>query len=847
MTTDNSAKVAPVRARAFSLNVSRRRFFSILTVFIFTIAGAFLSKSVDTYFSFILAITAMNIMVGVGLNILLGLSGQISFGHVGFFAIGAYATGILMLAGVNFWLAMLAAGAISSAVGLILAIPVLRASGPYLAMITIAFAFIVEHGAIEWRALTGGANGLMGFPAPTFFGHLMNESDIALLAILLAGLCLLFYLFLSGSSWGIAMSAVRDSEVAAQSVGLNPVVVKTVSFILSALLTGIAGALFTPLNLFISPGSFPFFQSILFILAVVVGGSGTLWGPVIGALIVVLLPEFLSDFAEYRLLLFGALLLVVLWLAPKGVVGTISQWINWGPEAEPSRSNDNTRGVLQRLNASGIPLTIQNVGINFGGVQAAKDVSLVAEPGKITSIIGPNGAGKSTVLNMVSGFYRPQTGSVELGGDLTGRSAFSVARSGIARTYQTTQLFSNLTVLENVQIARRNGKLGFLLSSISDEKDTEWASQLLEFVGYRGSLHQKAGDLPHVDKRIVEIARALATGPKALLLDEPAAGLMHDDKEQLGELLTQIAETGIAVILVEHDMSLVMNISDHILVLDAGEPLSEGKPEAIRRDPKVLEAYLGATEFEGRPRSEAWRGRRNAILSTLHLEAGYGAAPVLKDVSVDVYPGEMVAVLGANGAGKSTLMRSISGLHRPVKGTILLDDQKTQLKDAPEISAAGLSLVPEGRQVFPELTLRENIELGAWTRKDPVTKEEFEILLQRFPRLRDRLDSKAGVLSGGEQQMLAIARGLISKPKILLLDEPSLGLAPSMIAELFDVLADLRDEGVTILIVDQMANLALAIADRGYVLENGSVVSSGSSDKLKDDPSIEAAYLGRSS
>ena len=207
----------------------------------------------------------------------------------------------------------------------------------------------------------------------------------------------------------------------------------------------------------------------------------------------------------------------------------------------------------------------------------------------------------------------------------------------------------------------------------------------------------------------------------------------------------------------------------------------------------------------------------------------------------------MVAVLGANGAGKSTLMRSISGLHRPVKGTILLDDQKTQLKDAPEISAAGLSLVPEGRQVFPELTLRENIELGAWTRKDPVTKEEFEILLQRFPRLRDRLDSKAGVLSGGEQQMLAIARGLISKPKILLLDEPSLGLAPSMIAELFDVLADLRDEGVTILIVDQMANLALAIADRGYVLENGSVVSSGSSDKLKDDPSIEAAYLGRSS
>lgn len=811
-----------------------------------TVMAAALTRFVDGYFSFILAMVAMNIMVGVGLNILLGLSGQVSFGHVGFFAIGAYTAGILMLNGISFWLALVAAGCVAGAAGLLLAIPVLRATGPYLAMITIAFAFIVEHGAIEWRGLTGGANGLMGFPSPTFFGHVMNEADIALLAMLLAGACLVFYLLLARSTWGIAMSAVRDSEVAAQSVGLNPVVIKTVSFALSAVLTGIAGALFAPLNMFISPGSFPFFQSILFILAVVVGGAGTLWGPVVGAVLVVLLPEFLSDFAEYRLLLFGSLLLAVLWAAPKGIVGTVSGWFQMMAPAGKGGIQDRSSVRFEPAITGKTALRVRDLGIAFGGVQAAKDVSLTAEPGKVTSIIGPNGAGKSTVLNMISGFYKPQSGSVDLSGDLTGKSAFQVARSGIARTYQTTQLFGQLSVLQNMLIARRRGRLGMLLASAATPEEEAFAGNLLAYVGFQGNVHQKAGDLPHVDKRLVEVARALATHPKVLLLDEPAAGLMSDDKERLGVLLRNIADTGMAVVLVEHDMSLVMAISDHILVLDAGHPLAEGIPAVVRKDARVLEAYLGATEFRGRPRKSAWAGQKKAILSTVRLEAGYGAAPVLQNVSIDVYPGEMVAVLGANGAGKTTLMRAISGLHRPVTGSILLDNEETTHKQAPGISAAGLALVPEGRQVFPELTLKDNIELGAWNRQPPLQADEFEKLIKRFPRLRDRIDSKAGVLSGGEQQMLAIARGLIANPKILLLDEPSLGLAPSMIAELFDVLADLRDEGVTILIVDQMANLALAVADRGYVLENGCIVSSGPSSHLKADASIEAAYLGGS-
>jgi len=483
-------------------------------IIVATVGGVAIALLVEGYFNFILAIVALNIIVGIGLNILLGLSGQVSLGHIGFFAIGAYASGILMHAGTGFWTALLLAGAISGAVGFLLALPALRVSGPYLAMMTIAFAFIVEHGSIEWRDLTGGANGLMGFPSPKFFGHPMGEEDIALLAVILTGVALLFYQRLAYGAWGQAMRAVRDSEVAAQSIGLNPLVIKTVSFTLSALLTGLSGAIFAPLNMFISPGSFPFSQSILFILAVVIGGAGTLWGPVLGALLIVLLPEFLADFAEYRLLLFGCMLLGVLWAAPRGIVGAITSLLT---REAPLVAHASGRPLAQVLGNSthgdGIALRVSGLGIAFGGVRAASDVSFSAEPGRITSIIGPNGAGKTTVLNMIGGYYVPDAGSIRLATELSGKPAHAIARAGVSRTYQTTQLFEHMSVLENVLIAARHGKLGLLLSGIGGREEHVLAQDLLCFVGYRGPLARMAGNLPHVDRRLVEIARSLATRP----------------------------------------------------------------------------------------------------------------------------------------------------------------------------------------------------------------------------------------------------------------------------------------------------------------------------------------------
>ncbi|MDX1431409.1 MAG: branched-chain amino acid ABC transporter ATP-binding protein/permease, partial [Gammaproteobacteria bacterium] len=572
---------------------------AVLAAVIAAIFGA------NGYQVYVLAMVALTAIVGVGLNVLLGLTGQISLGHVGFYAIGAYVMGILSVRlEWSFWTGLVLAGLAAGVAGAGLAVPALRVRGPYLAMVTIAFGFVVEQGAAEWRALTGGWNGLMGIPAPALLGYQLDERGIAYLALALCVVAVYLYSRLRDSPWGQAMRAIRDSEVAGQSIGLNPVVIRTVAFTLSAVLAGIAGAVFASLSTFISPESFPFFQSILFLLVVMIGGADRVLGPVLGAIVVVLLPELLSFLAGYRLLFVGALLLVVLWLAPDGIAGMAMRVLGRVDEGAPPVRRRDVADILAAGRGSQ-GLAASALSISFGGVQAVGDFSFEASPGQVTSIIGPNGAGKTTVLNLVCGFYKPDRGTVCLGDtDVAGRSSHVVARAGIARTYQSTQLFDQMSVLENVVIALRKGRLPAraLFGSGGDREAEEIAESLLAFVGYEAPIRRMAGALPHVDKRLVEIARALAMRPSVLLLDEPAAGLGDADTARLGRLLRDIAERGIAVILVEHDMSLVMEVSDRVLVLDAGTMIAEGVPSAVRTDPAVLKAYLGEGEARGRGR-----------------------------------------------------------------------------------------------------------------------------------------------------------------------------------------------------------------------------------------------------
>ncbi|MDM0077860.1 branched-chain amino acid ABC transporter ATP-binding protein/permease [Variovorax sp. J2P1-59] len=821
----------------------------IAAVLVLLAAGLAAAAGVNGYYVFVLANVALLAIVGIGLNVLQGLTGQVSFGHVGFYAIGAYTVGILTTkAGWSFWAAWPVAAVLAGAMGALLALPALRVKGPYLAMITIAFGFIVEHSVVEMRDLTGGQNGIMGIAAPALFG-VGGEKAMAMLAIVTAGVALALFTWLSRGTWGAAMRAVRDSETAAESVGIDPLVVKTVAFAISAVAAGVAGGLFAPLSGFVTPSTFGFGQSILFVLVVVIGGSGSIAGPLVGAILVALLPEVLSSLEEYRLLFFGAMLLVVLWVAPDGamglweklrlrVVGATARPVPaWPAMAMPLREWSRSALVADRLS------------MQFGGVRAVSELGFATKPARITSLIGPNGAGKSTVLNMLSGFYRPTDGDFTLGGDsLCGLSSHAIARLGIARTYQTSQLFGSLGVEDNVVLAVSRGSLGLLFgaSRFSAPDARAQARALLDFCGYRGHPDTPAADLPHVDKRLVEIARALATDPQVLLLDEPAAGLSRADKERLAGLLRQIAEAGVGVLLVEHDMELVMGISHQVVVLDAGQHLAAGTPGEVQSDPRVRQAYLGEDLAEHairrRPAFPA-DASSGEMLGVGSLIAGYGAEPVLHGIDLQVRSGEVVALLGANGSGKSTLMRSLAGLHRPVQGGIHLQGHELSHLAAELIVQRGLVLVPEGRQVFPELSVVDNIRLGAF--RQPVDREaRVEEMFQRFPRLRERQHQRAGLLSGGEQQMLAIARGLMARPRILLLDEPSLGLAPKVIAELFAALDALREEGMTILLVDQMASLALALADRAYVIEGGRIVAQGTAAQIASDDALARAYLG---
>ena len=608
------------------------------------VCGVVATRFGNGYQLFVLGMVAVTAIAGTGLNVLLGLAGQISLGHAAFYAIGAYTAAVLATRfGVDLLLGGVVGAVFAAAAGALLSLPAVRVRGPYLAMVTIAFGFVVEQGAAEWKTVTGGWNGLGGIPKPSWFGHAFSEADLTLLCVLLAVIMIPAYARFTTSRWGLVLRATRDAEVAAQSLGANLVAARTLAFAISAALTGLAGALFAALNGFISPESFPFFQSIVFLLVVLVGGVAAPAGPPYGALVVGRLPELLSFLAEYRLLFFGGMLLLVLLIAPSGLAGAFAGWLRRlpAPRQMYAAPVEETAAVARAFaDLTPAALRVESLTISFGGNRAVSGVSLTARPGQITSLIGPNGAGKTTLLNLVSGFYRPDAGAVMLGETaLTGGDSHRSARAGVARTFQTTQLFAGMTVGENLAVAALRGRL---FGGSMPAAAPRLMKALLQWVGYTGAAGRLAGELPHVDRRLVEIARALAARPAVLLLDEPAAGLSADDTRRLGEVLKRIAALGIAVVIVEHDMQLVMAVSDRVYVLDAGALIAEGDPAAVQASAAVRAAYLGDAGFDLPPPPQR-ETRGQELLAVQRLTTGYGAAPVLDGVSLHVKEGELIA------------------------------------------------------------------------------------------------------------------------------------------------------------------------------------------------------------
>ena len=520
-------------------------------------------------------------------------------------------------------------------------------------------------------------------------------------------------------------------------------------------------------------------------------------------------------------------------------------------------------------------LRLDKVERHFGGVHAVDGVSLEVEQGSIHGLIGPNGAGKTTLVNLITGYVPMQSGQSWLQSDeLTGLPAYRIAALGISRTFQNIRLFKDLTALENVLIGmhtrRRDDTLAQLATLPMFRRDQRGlmddARALMETVGLAASdvAGRAAGTLPYGDQRRLEIARALALRPRLLILDEPAAGMNPSEKQGMRELIERLNHDGLTILLIDHDMRLVMGVCQRVAVLDFGRKIAEGTPAEVSTDAGVIKAYLGTggekevttapgasatddtdTVIEQTTRARARAEPDRAILEIEDLTVSYGAVNAVRGASLRVAAGEVVALIGANGAGKSTILNTLSGLIRPDAGTAVFDRLDLTRANPSAIVRHGLVQVPEGREILARQTVLENLELATWGRRDGAAKrQQIEAVMKRFPILRERQALRAGTLSGGEQQMLAIARGLLARPRLLLLDEPSLGLAPQMVDEVFAAIAEIHHEGTTILLVEQNALRALEIADRAYVLETGQIRLTGTGDDLLHNPAVRRAYLG---
>ena len=538
-------------------------------------------------------------IVALALNLLTGYAGQVSLGHGALVAIGAYATAILMIdAHLSFWVAAPLSMIIASGAGAFMALPAFRLSTWYFALITLTFAQVVDELLVEWHGLTRGFDGIINIPPPAILGHKFTLGGIYVAVAITVILQFLLIRNIVRSRLGRAMVAARDNPHAAIASGVSLVRLKMFAFVVSAAMAGLGGAFYAVQKTVLTTDDFTADFSVFFLLIVVVGGSGRLWGPVAGTLAFFLVPELLGALQSWRILVYGVALLVLMLFAPQGIVGQIEKvWRRRRAARAPAPRNE-----IQPFRVEGGTLTVDKVSKRFGGVSALSEARVSAAAGATHAIVGPNGSGKTTLLNIISGYYAVDSGAVTLDGvDLKGKRPHQIARLGVGRTFQTPKLLNHETVLDNV-----------LLGSFARERASAWeialrapraraearalrdeALHYLDFVGLGDKADMLAGEAPHGQQRLLEIARALAGRPKVLLLDEPAAGLSLSELERLGQLIREIAEHGSTIVIVEHHLELVADICRSVSVFDRGKVLVEGSPAEAFKHPEVIAAYVG--------------------------------------------------------------------------------------------------------------------------------------------------------------------------------------------------------------------------------------------------------------
>ncbi len=550
----------------------------------------------------LLVLIAIYGFAATGLSLLVSYAGLVSLAHAAFFGFGAYGAAVLAgTYGVNPWLSLVAGTAISAASAYVVGLPLLRLSGHYLALATLAWGIIASTLFIQLAFLTGGPDGYTKIPVLSLFGfQFVGARRFYYLVLVVAALGALMLGALLTSRSGRAIRAMRSSEVAASSLGVEVSRLKVQVFVLSAAYAGLGGGLYAYFLVFIAPSAFDVGASIRFLTMTMIGGAHPLGG-FVGAGIVIMLDNLLQDVlpnasgqaGQVQIIVYGVALVILMIASPKGLAPLLRRL--WNPDSNVKPAPD----VAEMAKPAPARLEVRGVSRRFGGLVAVDELSLTTQSGEIVGLIGPNGAGKTTAFNLMSGILAPSSGEVLLDGrNVSGLPAERIARLGLTRTFQNTALF-DMSVLENIMMgcySRTRGNVWTGLIGLGRSGEARSKAEALALLGRVGldKPDAAAESLSVGQRRLLEVARALALRPRVLLLDEPAAGLRFAEKRDLAELLRGLRNEGMALLLVEHDMTMVMNLVDRLVVMNYGRTLASGVPQQVAHDPEVIEAYLGS-------------------------------------------------------------------------------------------------------------------------------------------------------------------------------------------------------------------------------------------------------------